>query len=74
VTGRRYTLTLTREDVVVLLLKLATGSDDVAGGDASLLATCGRVRAQLNEQGAFEDMAAWYGDLEAQRDEMRRTG
>lgn len=61
--AKSYEVKLTSHQVLEVILALAQRQERVGVKDASLADTCASVRAQLNNQGAFEDIASWYGRI-----------
>lgn len=58
-----YVIKLDITQLVQLILTLSERQARLAGQDESFDATCADIRAQLQDQGALDDMARWYGLL-----------
>lgn len=57
-----YNLTLSIHHVIELLIALNERRNAAPPNSTSVDEACDEVRAQLESQGAFEDISAWYAN------------
>lgn len=57
-----YDLKLSIHHVIELLIALNERRNSVPPSSLSVYEACDEVRAQLESQGAFEDISAWYAN------------